>query len=256
MGTTLLIDADVLVHRCSIAVETHVDWGDDIHSLSADAKEARGRLDSLVDEYTREHKATEVILALSDTDEVSWRKLILPTYKQQRKDTRKPLCFREVKQYVRDTYETRAYRGLEGDDVLGLLATHPKFRSRAIVVSIDKDLKTIPGRHWNPDKRDPGVVEITQLDADWWHAMQTLTGDKTDGYAGCPGVGPVNAEKILETAGEPENWWPAIVAAYAKKGLGEEEALKQARVARILRHGEFDKKTGKVTHWQPLTHKA
>jgi hypothetical protein len=39
--------------------------------------------------------------------------------------------------------------------------------------------------------------EITEAQADRFHMIQTLTGDVTDGYPGCPGIGPVKAEQIL-----------------------------------------------------------
>jgi DNA polymerase-1 len=44
--------------------------------------------------------------------------------------------------------------------------------------------------------------------------------------------------------------WEAVKGAFKKAGFGEQEALCQARVARILRSGEYDKKTGNVKLWQ------
>ena len=91
---------------------------------------------------------------------------------------------------------------------------------------------------------------------------QTLTGDATDGYKGCPSVGAVGAKKILDDAlalaksndhEKFNNWymWIAVVKAFEKAGLGEEEALVQARVARILRTPEYDHKKRKVKLWSP-----
>ena len=100
---------------------------------------------------------------------------------------------------VEDRYRTERLHGLEADDLLGILATTlPKY-SDAIVVSLDKDLRTIPGRHLNPSKEtSPAVVRvITELEADTAWLMQTLMGDSTDGYTGVPGIGPKKAEKIL-----------------------------------------------------------
>ena len=42
-----------------------------------------------------------------------------------------------------------------------------------------------------------------------------------------------------------------MVAAYEKAGMTEEEALVQARVARILRNAEYTRKTGEVILWTP-----
>jgi len=43
-----------------------------------------------------------------------------------------------------------------------------------------------------------------------------------------------------------------VVAAYNKKGLSEEVALENARLARILRNGEYDTDTGEVKLWNPM----
>ena len=72
---------------------------------------------------------------------------------------------------------------LEADDVLGILATEPSNEER-IIVSIDKDLYQIPAKISKDGKT---FEEISENEANYWHMMQTLTGDSTDGYSGCPG---------------------------------------------------------------------
>jgi DNA polymerase-1 len=42
-----------------------------------------------------------------------------------------------------------------------------------------------------------------------------------------------------------------VVAAYEKAGLTEEDAIVQARVARILRYEEFNQKKEEVLLWNP-----
>ena len=135
---------------------------------------------------------------------------------------------------------------LEGDDVLGLLAGDSKIKGGTIIVSIDKDLKTIPGFHYNPMRREEGVIEVTMAQANYNHLLQTLTGDAVDGYSGCPGIGPKKAEKVLENPS-----WESVVSAYNKAGIEEEDALIQARVARILRYGEYDKVKKEPILWNP-----
>ena len=60
--------------------------------------------------------------------------------------------------------------------------------------------------------------------------MQTLTGDATDGYTGCPTVGPKTAQKILADAENINEMWAAVTAAYAKQKLSAEVATVQAQV--------------------------
>ena len=242
---TLLIDADVLLYQYSSAVEKVVEWEPDRFTLSADAKEAKERVDLAVEELREDLDADAVIMCLSDTE--NFRKVILPTYKSGRKKTRKPICYLELKEYVQDVYRSRLLPGLEADDVLGILMTGRRVKGEKVIVSIDKDLDTIAGLHYNPWKDDPEVYEVTQEEADYNHLLQTLTGDSTDGYSGCPKIGPTRAKRILD-----ENCnWDAVVEAYEKAGLCEEEALVQARVARILRKSEWNERRKEVLLWTP-----
>lgn len=78
-------------------------------------------------------------------------------------------------------------------------------------------------------------------------------GDRVDGYYGVPGVGPKTAEKIL---GEPKaNYWFVIKEVYKEAGLSEAVALQNARLAHILRHGEYDDKTNKPETMDTQTRK-
>lgn len=126
---------------------------------------------------------------------------------------------------------------LEGDDVLGILATSSKIvKGEKVIVTIDKDLKTIPGLHYNTNKPELGVYTITEEEADYWHLFQTLTGDPSDGYSGCPGIGPKKAQELL--AESPS--WETVERAFEKVGLGKAQAKVQAQMARILRAQDWN----------------
>ena len=133
---------------------------------------------------------------------------------------------------------------LEADDTLGILATNGEC-SRNIIVSVDKDMLTIPCEYYNMDKEVTETVD-TKL-ADYMHLYQTLVGDSTDNYKGCPGVGPKKAADILKIPS-----WSRVVTAFEKAGLTSDDALVQARVARILRANEYNFDTGEVILWEPL----
>src|SRR3546814_8955273 len=69
-----------------------------------------------------------------------------------------------------------------------------------VIVSEDKDMQTLPNvKIWRQDK----LVETTAESAENFWLYQTLMGDSTDGYKGCPGCGPKSAEAILQKAGDP-----------------------------------------------------
>jgi DNA polymerase-1 len=240
-----LIDADILAYQASSSAEQPVDWGEGMWTLHSFEDDAIALFESLITRIQDATEASKVVLCFSDKS--NWRKIVLPTYKSNRVGTRKPMLLRFLRDYAAQKYDIREVATLEGDDVIGLNATG-KNAERYIICSLDKDLKTIPGSHYNFGKDE--FFEITEEEADYWHMIQTLTGDTTDGYSGCPGVGPKTAEKILSGGGP---MWDKVVAAYAKAGFGEEEALTQARVARILRHGDYDFENNQVRLWTPTT---
>ena len=91
------------------------------------------------------------------------------------------------------------------------------------------------------------LLIITEKEADYWHFFQTLTGDTIDGYSGCPGIGAVNAKRILDE--DPS--WESVVKTFNKKGFTEEDALVQARCARILRASDYNFDTEEVILWTP-----
>lgn len=252
--TTLLIDGDVLVYEAAKANEIEIQWDEDLWTLHAHLDPAIDHLDGAVADLKEKLHADDVVMALSDYND-PWRKSVMPTYKANRKATRKPVIYRPLREYVHETYQTYQRQGLEGDDILGILLTHPSIvEGDKILVSIDKDMKTLPGEHYRLRKDERFSMSLAE--ADYWHLYQTLTGDTTDGYPGCPKVGPKGAEKILapfvgDDTFDNTGAWAAVVLAYQKAGLSEDVALTNARVARILRHNEYSFKEHKVRLWTP-----
>lgn len=258
---TALIDADILAYQAAAASEQPVNWDGGLWTLHAFETDAIKSFETTLSSLLNKVEADDCLLAFSDKS--NWRKSVLPTYKSNRATVRKPMLLKFLREYAQETYQCLACPTLEGDDVIGLWATDQSKLAPTkeyIICSLDKDFKTIPGKHYNFGRDE--FFEITKHQADYWHMFQALTGDATDGYSGCPGCGPKTAEKILKAAldegtpwANPEQlrgiYWEHVVAAYAKAGFSEEEALTQARVARILRTGEYNFETNQVNLWKP-----
>ena len=272
---TLLIDGDVLAYQVASTNQTDIDWGDDTFSTILTEEQAKSNVDAQV-AYLLEHlEADDAILCL--TDGVNWRMDVLPTYKSNRTDKVRPQLLHAMREHILSKHKAYLRPTLEGDDCMGILATHPTLiKGEKVIVSIDKDMKTIPTKVYNPNHDEDGIVDISEEEANWWHLFQTITGDATDGYKGCPSAGKVTAKELLANPyilvpyeyefqrgarkGETETrWtkeptddvWAAIVSLYAQQGLTEDDALAQARVARILRSSDFDFKNKKVKLWNP-----
>jgi DNA polymerase-1 len=245
----LLVDGDILLYKIALQNEEAVHWGDGLWTLHCYEDKCKGEVDSHLANLKLSLNAKNLRIAL--TSHENFRKDVLPSYKENRKQKRKPLILPVLRKYLIDKYKAQVWDGLEADDVLGIMATtsDPYFEFDKIIVSIDKDMRQIPCA-----VSADGVTfkNITRGEADYWFMMQTLMGDTVDGYAGLPSVGPKSAEKILgDDLNKPlKELWHLVLQAYIDKGYTKDEAIQQARVARILRKGEYNRKTKKVKLWQ------
>lgn len=238
----LLIDADIILYRAASSVEVETEFEEGWWVLHTDSRDAIEAFDQSVGYLVQKSEASSYKLCFSGPK--NFRKDVLPDYKGNR-TTRKPMGFPAIREELLSKYEECVVMkaNLEADDCLGIWATQ---HSDCMIWSEDKDLLQIPGHHFTKD----GIITVSQEEADLWFYTQVLTGDTTDNYKGCPGVGPVKAQAILKNAANP---WSKIVEAYAKAGLTEEDALVQARVARILRSSDWNKDKQEVILWTPTT---
>lgn len=251
MKTTILIDGDVIIYQQALAAEEAVDFnGDGMLINWCDSEYAKQKVDIKIAEFVQDLEADEVIVALSCPTEDGFRRGLNPTYKSNRSGKQKPLAHAVLRQHLMDNYGAILRSKLEADDLLGILSTEKTPGEKRIVVSIDKDFKAVPCYFYNFQKPEEGVTKSTIKQAAHFHAIQTLAGDAVDGYSGCPKVGPVSAERILDGL-EVKDYWEAIVAAYKKAGLTEDEAILNSRMAYILQAKDYNKKTGKVKLWKP-----
>lgn len=240
---TILVDGDIWLHRaCSVARES-VTFGEGEEIQKVNVAQAgawfRTQMRALRDKLGTDN----IVVALGDRER-NFRKELSPTYKAQRA-AGKPAGFKALEEMVEAKMLVLRGPRLEGDDILGLALTKPG--TQKVCVSIDKDLLQVPGWHYNPDKDE--LVEITPAEGATLHLFQTLTGDRVDGYPGCPGVGPVKAARIL--ARDTATAWDHVRLAYEKAGQTEEQALLQARLAFVLRQGYYNRATNEVKLWTP-----
>jgi DNA polymerase-1 len=136
---------------------------------------------------------------------------------------------------------------LEADDCMGILAT--KFPGRCVIVTIDKDMKTIPGRMLHlKQQSQPEWLFTTEADANFAWLSQSISGDRTDGYPGIEGMGPAKSAKLLHAKGAV---YKTVEDAYIAAGLTKEDALMNTRMARILRAEDWDFAKSEMKLWTP-----
>lgn len=241
---TLLIDADWLLYAACAACECDIRWDEWIHTLHLEPADVHSFVGDRVAHWKELTGHQQIVMCFSDSP--SFRFDLYPEYKANRIGKRKPLGLRDLRRWIEQHYETRTMIGLEADDVLAILATNGSYRD-PIIVSPDKDMRTVPCQLLARD----AVETVSEAEAARSWMMQTLTGDQSDNYPGIKGCGPVKADKILGAEADLGKMWALVVDAYRKAGLTFSDALLNARLARILRCGDYDCVSGEVRLWDP-----
>ena len=235
----LLIDADFIVYKCCAACETEIDYGEDVIFVTSNFSDAYNAVKREIQQIQDVFGSfSKPILFFSDSK--NFRKKISPDYKGHR-NRKKPCGYKRVIRNLKIEYDVCIMPELEADDAMGIYATK---LTGNIIVSPDKDMRQIPGKLYNLDD----TTTITPEEGARWHLIQTLAGDQTDGYSGVPGIGVKRAETLFNKEGYS---WQTVVKAFEDKGLTEDDALLNARLARILTVEDYDSKQQEPKLWTP-----
>ena len=245
----IFIDADILCYRSSSAAQKDIDWGDGLYTCHAYLSDAEEVLfNTLQDIEDKLHgygydidKDYRWIFCFSGKN--NFRKNINTEYKSNRVNHRKPTCYYALVESLKSSLSGdrciwMEEDGLEGDDLIGILAT---FNSNDdnIIVSMDKDFKTIPCDYLNFSTGERYSNNWMYLNAFYNIMYQTMKGDVVDGYKGAKGYGDKKAMSLIkEYENKPLELWNAVVKEAFKDNL--EEALMNYRMAHLLWNGEYD----------------
>jgi len=236
----LLVDADYIVYKGCAGAEDEINWGDDVITVVSKFSEALKNVTRDLTKIKAEFlwDVPEMILFFSDSK--NFRKKIYRDYNGHR-NRKKPCGYRRVITELSNSYEVIRLPELEADDGMGIYATAHEGN---VICSPDKDLRQIPGRLFD-------MKELTMIDpveGAKWHLIQTLAGDQTDGYSGVPGIGIKRAVALFDEDGYT---WQTVVKAFEAKDLTEDDALMNARLARILTCNDYDPIQHTVIPWTP-----
>ena len=250
MNKTLLIDADVLAFEASVIAEESIEWKEEMWTVHADMALAKARIVNRVEEFKEKLQADDIVMAL--TDRANYRRILNPDYKSNRSKSRLPIILKQVKKWIIEEMDGQLWPNLEADDVISILATDKKMDEETIIVSIDKDFKSVPGIYYDFNKDE--THHVSQEDADRYHLIQTLTGDATDGYSGVPKVGAVTAKRLLDKEGYD---WDVVKKCYEDVGLTENDALMNAWMARLLQADNYCFRTNTIKKlWTPRNYQT
>lgn len=190
-----LIDADIVLHRVGYTTDNDPEWI------------ARARCNEMVEGILADTNASEYQLWLSDSRTNNFRYKLWDGYKANRKDQKRPVHYDYIKELLIKEWDAQIAYEQEADDALGI--NQDPF---TVICSIDKDLKQVPGKHYDFVKKEWDDVTPEQGQLKFY--TQLLTGDVTDNIKGCRGIGPVKASKALQGTNDPLVLWERCVEVY------------------------------------------
>jgi DNA polymerase-1 len=232
-----LIDSDSLIYKHASINQEVTEWDEDTVTIDINLTKAKRGLKQNIEDIMEATDTDDYLCVLSPKQ--TFRFDVLPSYKSNRKPAKYPLeLLKPLRKFMAETMKEHTPTYVEADDYcVWKMYEEP---GEWVLCHIDKDLNQATGAHYN--YRNFKSYRVNQEEADYVFYLQTLTGDTSDGYKGCPGIGPKKAEKILQTLDltNEKEVWEAIVDTYEDKELTEDDALVQARVARMLRPSEYN----------------
>jgi DNA polymerase-1 len=232
-----LIDSDSLIYKHASINQEVTEWDENTTTITTNLTKAKRGLRRNINDIVEAVDADGYLCVLSPKR--TFRYDVLKTYKGNRKPAKNPLeLLKPLRAFLSEAMNTHTPTYVEADDFcVWKMYDEP---SEWVLCHIDKDLNQAVGAHYN--YKTLKSYKVKQDEADYMFYLQTLTGDTSDGYKGCPGIGPKKAEKILQPLDltNEQEVWDAIVATYEEKELTEDDALVQARVARMLRPSEYN----------------
>ncbi len=165
------------------------------------------------------------------TGKDNYRDWIYPEYKANRAGSTKPIQYEEIKNWMIHEKGATVVNGREADDELGILGCN---NTDTVICSVDKDLKMIPGTHYNWTKE---TYETVDLDGgNFWFFQQLLMGDTVDNIIGLKGVGPKKAINLLSPYyGDNKRMFQVCLDEYRKRDRTIEDVYLNATLLWIMR---------------------
>jgi protein Xni len=189
-------------------------------------KDYRDKYVNMVESLARSYKASKIIVA-ADKGASSYRKNILPEYKQNRKEVRDKQTEQERLEFIEfftefnealtilksSEYEDRLkvfqFDGVEADDILAYISNKYKKQYNIWLISSDRDIDLIV----DDNVSRFSYVTRKEIRKDNWHehydydldkhiSIKCLMGDTGDNIPGVPGVGPARAKALVESYGD------------------------------------------------------
>ena len=185
-----LIDGDILLYKLGFGSQDVA--GNPIRNIQSVLK----MVDTTITNILVGSNSNDFTIFL--TGEQNFREQLYSEYKANRKNVKRPYYYQVIKDHFINAYYATVIHGIEADDAMGLAQDDD-----TIIVSIDKDMKTIPGWHMNLETFQKS--QITDYNALVNFYEQIITGDRTDNI---PGLYHITGQKVTESV--KRHWYQFV----------------------------------------------
>lgn len=192
----LLIDGDLIAFRCAASVGD--DGAEEIAIL---------RTDRLMQDLLHSTESESYTVYLTGSN--NFRKKVNSQYKANRKDKEPPKFLQACREFLVKDWNALVSDGCEADDLLGI-----NQREDTMIASLDKDLKMIPGWHFNWLKNEKTYVVPEEGIKTFYKQM--LIGDRSDNIFGVDKIGPVKADRIIDPLETEKEMLCTVIDLYGK----------------------------------------
>lgn len=129
------------------------------------------------------------------TSPTLFRDEISDSYKASREGLKRPTHLKACKDWLKEVYGAVEVEQYEADDLIAM-EWYRKDDAECVIVSLDKDLMQLAGRHYDFVKDMETSVSGSKARRNFW--TQVLIGDPVDDIIGLKGVGPKTAELLTQ----------------------------------------------------------
>lgn len=139
-----------------------------------------------------------------------------------------------IRKIMVDKFQFQELDWLEADDACSVVAKYCRAMNDKlpspiidyVVCSPDKDLKQIPGEHYDYKKsKSEFMLEEDAITCLW---RQVFIGDSGDNIKGIPGFGPKSWDKFYDKFGQkPDQFWASVAWRIYTAKLGRDEGVEQ-----------------------------
>lgn len=211
----LLIDGDTIAYRCAASCEPRKAEREAGNNEPEEEYVAKGRINQIIEKLYNAFPGQETAGWIGGGE--NFRYVLYPEYKYERRDKPLPTHLAACREYLVDKYNFKVANGVETDDEIAI-----HHNDLTIVVSVDKDLRQLAGKHYNFVKDIYDEVSLEQATRNFW--AQMLIGDSSDGIPGIPRIGEARAAKLLNSL-IPEEYATEVLSLYQLHDMEHQFAI-------------------------------